>query len=42
MYNTLAPEAPSHLGFAVVGNRKQGQANFYSFIGGAVTDFDRV
>lgn len=27
--------------FAVAGNRKQGQANFYSFAAGAVTDFDR-
>lgn len=41
MYNTLAREAPSGLGFAVVGNRKRGQANFYSFPVGAVTDFDR-
>lgn len=41
MYNTLAHEAPLGLMFAVAGNRKQGQANFYSFAAGAVTDFDR-
>lgn len=37
MYNTLAHQV---LG-SVVRNRKRGQANFYSFPVGAVTDFDR-
>lgn len=35
-------EAPARLGFAVVGNRKWGQANFYSFAAGAGADFDRL
>lgn len=41
MCNTLACEAPLGPEFAGVGNRKRGQANFYSFPVGAVTDFDR-
>lgn len=42
MYNTPAHEAPLGHMFAVAGNRKRGQANFYSFAVGAVTDFDRL
>lgn len=41
IHNTLAREAPSGIGFAVVGTRKWVQANSYSFAVGAMTDFDR-